>query len=79
MSYVTIAERVYTQQGLKMGIEQGIEQGQANLLLRQIERRFGEQAADIHEKVRSATNAQLEVWSLNILDAQVLEDVFKGC
>ncbi|MFT0533916.1 DUF4351 domain-containing protein [Castellaniella hirudinis] len=73
MSYVTIAERVYTQQGLKMGIEQG----QANLLLRLVERRFGAQADDIHEKIRSANSAQLEAWSLNILDAQVLDDVFK--
>ncbi|MFT0533915.1 DUF4351 domain-containing protein [Castellaniella hirudinis] len=77
MSYVTIAERVYTQQGLKMGIEQGIEQGQANLLLRLVERRFGAQADDVHEKIRSANSAQLEAWSLNFVDAQVLDDVFK--
>ncbi len=96
MSYVTIAERVYTQkgieqgiekgieqgiergieQGIEQGIEKGIEQGQANLLLRLIERRFGSQPANIHEQIRTASSPQLEIWSLNFVDAQTLDDVF---
>lgn len=81
MSYVTIAERVYTQKGIEQGIEQGIEkgieQGQANLLLRLIERRFGSQPDSIHQQIRTASSPQLEAWSLNFVDAQSLDDVFK--
>ncbi|WP_322995663.1 DUF4351 domain-containing protein [Castellaniella sp.] len=76
MSYVTIAERVYTQKGIEQGLERGIEQGQASLLLRLIERRFGSQPDCVQEKIRTASSPQLEAWSLNFVDAQTLEDVF---
>lgn len=69
MSYVTIAERVYTQKG--------IEQGQADLLLRLIERRFGSQPDSVREQIRTASRPQLEIWSLNFVDAQTLDDVWK--
>ncbi len=82
MSYVTIAERLYTQRGLEQGLERGLEQGQvkgqADLLLRQVQRRFGAVDADVAQRIRAAGMEDLETWSLNILDAAALEDVFRG-
>jgi hypothetical protein len=69
MSYVTIAERMYTQQGRV--------EGQADLLLRQIQRRFGSVPDGIQQRVHSAQVHDLESWSLNILDAATLDDVFR--
>lgn len=84
MSYVTIAERHYTKKGMEMGLEKGMEQGkiqgraegQASILLRQLERRFGPLPDAVTQCICAADSAQLEQWSLNILDAVSLDDVF---
>ena len=73
MTYVTIAER----HGVKKGMDDGMRIGHANLLLRQIERRFGSMPDAVIERIRSASAAQLETWALNVLDAAALEDVFR--
>ncbi|WP_269494299.1 DUF4351 domain-containing protein [Castellaniella sp. S9] len=64
MTYITTPERV------------GLRRGQAELLLRQLARKFGEVPEATDKRIRSATAAQLETWSLNILDAETLDDVF---
>jgi len=64
MTYITTPERV------------GSRRGQAELLLRQLARKFGEVPEATDKRIRSATAAQLETWSLNILDAQTLDEVF---
>ncbi|WP_323000259.1 DUF4351 domain-containing protein [Castellaniella sp.] len=69
MSYVTIAER--------HGIAKGEQKGQADLLLRQVQRRFGPISDDLTQRIRKAKALQLETWSLNILDATDLDDVFR--
>ncbi|CDM26087.1 MAG: DUF4351 domain-containing protein [Pigmentiphaga sp.] len=74
MSYVMIAER----RGIAKGLEQGQVKGQADLLLRQIQRRFGAVDAAVEQRIRAAGADDLEAWSLNILDATTLEDVFRG-
>jgi hypothetical protein len=45
-------------------------------LLRQLERRFGVLPDAIAEQARAADTADLEEWSLRILDAKSLSDVF---
>jgi hypothetical protein len=70
MSYVMIAER--------RGIAKGEIKGQADLLLRQIQKRFGAVDAAVEQRIRTAGADDLEAWSLNILDATTLEDVFRG-
>ncbi|GEM_PF-889801 len=57
--------------------QEGIQKGEAALLERQLIRKFGAISDDMAKRIRSATAAQLETWSLNILDAQILEDVFR--
>ncbi|MFC4298630.1 DUF4351 domain-containing protein [Castellaniella hirudinis] len=73
MAYVTSIERVVRQEALA----EGRAEGQADLLLHQIERRFGPIDDDIKQRICSARTQELSVWSLNILDAEVLEDVFR--
>ncbi|WP_052355472.1 DUF4351 domain-containing protein [Castellaniella defragrans] len=74
MSYVMIAER----RGIAKGLERGQVKGQADLLLRLLQRRFGAVGADVVQRIRAAGMEELETWSLNILDAATLEDVFRG-
>ncbi|CAM5785295.1 DUF4351 domain-containing protein [Castellaniella caeni] len=56
---------------------EGRVEGQADLLLRQIQRRFGPISEEIEQCVRTAKTEQLEIWSLNILDAVTLAGVFQ--
>lgn len=73
MTYVTIIERASHAKGR---VEGNVE-GQAKLLLRQIQHRFGSQPDAITQRILTATAAQLETWSLNFVDATELEDVFR--
>ena len=50
--------------------------GQVKLLLRQLERRFGPLPADLTQRLRDATQPDLERWSDRILDARDLAFVF---
>jgi len=73
MTYVTLIER----EGIKRGRVEGRTEGQADLLLRMIQRRFGPVGETTVQRVRSAQAQDLEAWSLNILDAETLENVFR--
>lgn len=61
---------------VEKGLEEGKREGRAELLLRQLERRFGSLPADVMSRVRSASIGELEVWAERILDARSLADVF---
>jgi hypothetical protein len=73
-----LATRVeeWKQQWLLEGREQGLRQGEAGLLLRQLERRFGVLPAWARDRVLTADSVMLEEWSLRVLDAAELEAVF---
>lgn len=77
MTYVTTAERWGIKKGMTQGLEKGARNGQAELLLRQIQRRFGPITAGITQRVNAATAPQIELWALNFVDAATLEDVFQ--
>ncbi|MCG5516405.1 MULTISPECIES: hypothetical protein [unclassified Ectothiorhodospira] len=65
------------QKGIQQGIQQGFLKGEANTLLRQIERKFGAQAKAHHEKqVEQASEAELEQWLDRILTAENVGQVF---
>lgn len=57
-------------------IQQGREQGTMTILLRQLERRFGTLPDWTRDRVAAAEAAELEEWSLRVLDAKALADVF---
>ena len=63
------------QRGLKEGLEKGIEQGQAQILLRLIERRFGPASEEIRARIGNADAETLLRWSDRILDAKAPDDL----
>ncbi|MBF0454693.1 MAG: Rpn family recombination-promoting nuclease/putative transposase [Magnetococcales bacterium] len=62
---------------IQMGRQEGRQEGEAALLLRQLQRRFGTLPEEIQNKVESADQIALETWGDRVLDAPSLEDVFK--
>ncbi len=72
---VTWTDRILIQ-GREEGLEQGIQQGASELLERQLVRKFGPLSRDIQQRIKAATAPELEVWSLNFVDAATLDDVF---
>ena len=72
MQYITSIERI----GIAKGITQGITKGESRILRRQLELRFGALPAWVTEKLSSATERDLEMWSEAVLTASSLEAVF---
>lgn len=56
----------------------GGARGEAALLLRQLERRFGVLPGWATDRVLAADTAMLEEWSERVLDAASLEEVLAG-
>ena len=74
-----LAERVkeWQQEWLEQGIERGMQQGEAALLLRQVERKFGPEAAAANrERIKNAEAETLLLWSERILTAETVEELF---
>ncbi|MBF0097995.1 MAG: DUF4351 domain-containing protein [Magnetococcales bacterium] len=63
-------------EGERIGAQRGKQEGEANVLLRQLKRRFGQVPAHIAELVATADLSQLEAWTDRILDAKTLDDIF---
>jgi predicted transposase YdaD len=63
-------------EGLKEGLREGRQEGELAVLKRLLARKFGPLPEGIEQRLKAATPAQLETWSLNILDAETLEEVF---
>ncbi len=59
------------------GLQEGLQKGEATLLLRLLERRFGALPDTVADRVRSADIALLEQWGVRVLDAANMDDVFK--
>lgn len=64
-------------EGLRQGREEGLLQGQALVLDRLLTHRFGTLSASIRQRLSSASSRELDVWALNVLDADTLENVFQ--
>ncbi|HWK61093.1 MAG TPA: DUF4351 domain-containing protein [Eoetvoesiella sp.] len=65
------------QEGRQEGRREGRQEGELVLLQRQLTRKFGPLPETTQQRLKAATSAQLETWSLNILDAATLEEVFQ--
>jgi hypothetical protein len=70
-------KRQWLQEGRAEGLTEGLMKGEAALLLRQLERRFGALPTEVRARVAAADTAALEVWGLRVLDAGSLEDVLR--
>ncbi|NEX17713.1 MAG: hypothetical protein C1943_14100 [Halochromatium sp.] len=64
------------EKGIEQGIEQGREQGKAELLLRQMERKFGPADVQLRQQIQEADAETLLEWSDRILTAESPEAVF---
>ncbi|MDD9993548.1 MAG: Rpn family recombination-promoting nuclease/putative transposase [Rhodospirillales bacterium] len=75
---VTVAEAWIEQgraEGIEKGLAQGITTGQAGLLLRLLELRFGELPETVGDRVRGASASELEAWAGAVLVAESLDEV----
>lgn len=54
----------------------GIQKGEATILTRQLQRRFGIVPDWVNQKIAEASTTFLEEWSLRFVDAKSLDDVF---
>ena len=52
-------------------------EGQLKILTTLLRKKFGQLQADILQKLNTATEEQLKLWSENILDAKTLPEVFR--
>ncbi|MBF0141605.1 MAG: DUF4351 domain-containing protein, partial [Magnetococcales bacterium] len=68
MPYISSMERFLEKRGVK--------KGEAMMLTRLLQRRFGTVPDWANEKIAKADLPSLENWSLRIFDAQSLDDVF---
>ncbi|MBK5969034.1 MULTISPECIES: DUF4351 domain-containing protein [Thiorhodovibrio] len=67
----------FIEQGVQQGVQQGLQQGEARTLLRQLDRKFGSQAAQAHRaRIEAAELEQLETWLDRILTAETPETIF---
>ena len=64
-------------EGMAKGIVQGKTEGKADILLRQLRRKFHDLPSDVIERMQTATIDQLDDWSDRILDAKTLDEVFE--
>ncbi len=65
------------QEGLQKGLQKGLQNGEALLLLRQLERKFGQLDPRTRQKVAGADAERLLAWGERVLTAEQLEDVFQ--
>jgi len=63
-------------EGQTAGLLEGHKQGEFHLLSRLLHQRFGELPAWANSRLQQASVEQLERWSLRVLEAQRLEQVF---
>lgn len=72
MRYVTSIERI----GIEKGLIQGMTQGEAAMLERLLDRRFGPLSDTVRQRVSAASSEELIAWGDRMFDAKTLGDVF---
>ena len=73
---LTEHSRSWTHQWKMEGLAEGRKEGQATILHGQLARKFGPLPDLVQQRLKNASSAQLETWSLALLDANSMEDVF---
>ncbi|MBF0133786.1 MAG: DUF4351 domain-containing protein [Magnetococcales bacterium] len=62
--------------GIELARQEGEQRGEQKILMRQLQRRFGDIPEWANQKIAEAKPASLEAWSLRFVDARSLDDVF---
>lgn len=65
------------QQGRQQGLQEGLQQGEAAVLIRQMERKFGPLTEAQRRRIEGADADTLLEWSENILTATRPEEVLR--
>ena len=73
---IDVMENAFLRNIFLKGKQEGEQRGEAKMLSRQLQRRFQEVPSWASKKIAEADLPTLEEWSLRILDAESLEDVF---
>ena len=58
--------------------QEGFQKGEATLLVRLLQKRFGALSQDVRQRLEHAEIAQLESWGERLLDADSLEALLDG-
>jgi len=64
-------------EGKTVGLREGVQKGEAQVLLRQLQRKFGSVGPEVRSRLSAATSEQLLLWADRILTAERLEDIFQ--
>ena len=64
-----------TENGKQQWLQEGRQEGEATLLMRVLERRFGALPDWAKERIATADSVAIEEWGLRVLDAESLDDV----
>ncbi len=65
------------QQGMQQGMQQGLLEGEKMVLLRQIQRRFGEVPAQFRSQMEKANAETVLKWADAFVDAYSIEEIFE--
>ncbi|GAB4365266.1 MAG: hypothetical protein Kow0060_22620 [Methylohalobius crimeensis] len=63
---------------IEQGIQQSMQQGEARILIRLLQRKFGDLPEDIRQRIEAADVDTLLVWSDRVLTARNLEEVVRS-
>jgi predicted transposase/invertase (TIGR01784 family) len=66
----------YIEQGMQQGVQQGMQQGQYKIVSAMLNNRFGKLPKWVYEKLDNADHNTLEKWSIKLLSAKKLDEVF---
>ena len=64
------------ERGVQQGMQKGMQKGTTQVLVLQLEKKFGELSPESLQRLNDANEEQVMEWSENILSAQTLGDVF---
>ena len=72
----TVRQKALTE-GIQQGRQEGRQEGKANLLFRQLSRRFQPLPDGVSERIHGADPNTIEIWADRVLDAKSLGEVFR--
>lgn len=75
-AYASCRDSVNLEQGLEQGRRNGVRQGETHILLRLLQRKFGELPGAVIRRVEDADQDSLLAWSERVLTAETLSHVF---
>ncbi len=73
--YMAVLAEIWKQEGFREGLQEGKQQGTASLVLRLLQKRFGQVSASTAERIRSLSVEQLEELGPALFDFRRLEDL----